>query len=100
MSDTDTQRQELDDWRDLVTSGGWKRLLEAYDQQWGDASLIKTLESLNAQGGDVSSESRKLLDLRVAMRQFLHYPAQRVAQLESARANSEKEKAKPWTRPV
>ena len=100
MSDPDAIRQELDDWRDLTNSMGWRRLLETYEHQWGDASLVRTLEILTTADakGDVAAEAKRLLELRVAMRQFLHHPTTRIQQLQQQRDTAEREQAKPWTR--
>lgn len=102
MADAEALRIELDEWRDLLTSGGWTRLLATFEAQWGDASVVRALERLtdSAPTLPVSEEARRLLQIRVALRQFLAVPQARVSELERLRAQGDVVKAKPWTRPA
>ena len=98
------QRTELDDWRDLVGSAGWKRLLDIFEQQWSDARLLDTLEKMTAgtsgtPGTSIAEESWRLMKMRTALRQFLAIPAKRVSDLER-RLATETAPTKPWTRPA
>lgn len=99
LSDGDTS--ELDDWKDLVASTGWSRLQQAFEAQWGDTSVVKTLESVALMPTkDIAAEARQLLAVRVALRLFLAHPATRISDLERQRAREAGAATKPWTRPA
>lgn len=95
----DAEVLEKEDWHDLLSSRGWDRLRAAFEAQWGDGSVVTIFEGLAQRPtAEVADEVKRVLQVRVALRQFLNYPQHRLHELSRMAATQEAANAKPWTR--
>ena len=85
MADT-----ELSDWKDLIDSPGWARLLEHARQTWTGPTILGLVEQMADKPADSEAlaKLRQMIAAKRAVERLLQIPAEAIARIERNEPNA------------